>query len=90
MPEHDVKRIAWIEIINPKEAKAELKSLYDANFDRQHCVVDHILQIHSLHTQSLQDHIQLYKTLMFGPSPLSRAQREMIAVVVSAINQCKY
>lgn len=84
------KKTAWIETINPKEAEAELKLLYDANFDRQHGVVDHILQIHSLHPQSLQDHVQLYKTLMFGPSPLSRAQREMIAVVVSAINQCKY
>lgn len=90
MQEHDDKRIAWIETIDPTEAKAELKLLYDAQYDRQHGVVDHILQIHSLHPQSLQDHVQLYKTLMFGPSPLSRAQREMIAVVVSAINQCRY
>ena len=29
-------------------------------------------------------------TLMFGSSPLSRAQREMMAVVVSAANQCVY
>lgn len=83
-------RIAWIETIAPSEADGELKSLYKANFDRQMGGVDYILQIHSLHPQSLQDHVQLYQTLMFGPSPLSRAQREMIAVVVSSINRCKY
>jgi AhpD family alkylhydroperoxidase len=27
---------------------------------------------------------------MFGESPLSRAQREMLAVVVSQVNHCKY
>ncbi|MCY3835214.1 MAG: carboxymuconolactone decarboxylase family protein [Anaerolineaceae bacterium] len=83
-------RIAWIETIAPSEADGELKSLYEAHFDRQVGGVDHILQIHSLHPQSLQDHVQLYQTLMFAPSPLSRAEREMIAVVVSSINQCKY
>ena len=83
-------RIAWIETIAPSEADGELKTLYEANFDRQVGGVDHILQIHSLHPQSLQDHVQLYQTLMFAPSPLSRAEREMIAVVVSSINQCKY
>ena len=32
----------------------------------------------------------LYKTLMFGPSTLGRARREMIAIVVSRINDCHY
>jgi AhpD family alkylhydroperoxidase len=27
---------------------------------------------------------------MFGPSPLKRYQREMIGVVVAALNQCVY
>ena len=36
------------------------------------------------------DHRSLYKTLMYGRSPLRRAQREMIALVVSAANHCKY
>ncbi|MDX1577433.1 MAG: carboxymuconolactone decarboxylase family protein [Gemmatimonadota bacterium] len=32
----------------------------------------------------------LYRKLMFGPSPLDRAEREAIAVVVSALNGCFY
>jgi alkylhydroperoxidase family enzyme len=32
----------------------------------------------------------LYVTVMRGESDLSRAQREMIAVVVSTANQCHY
>jgi len=32
----------------------------------------------------------MYRTLMFGPSPLKRYQREMIGTVVSVINHCRY
>lgn len=52
--------------------------------------VDHILKIHSLNPRSLSGHYEYYKWIMRGRSPLSRAQREMIAVVVSTINQCHY
>lgn len=52
--------------------------------------VDHILKVHSLNPPSLTGHFELYKTLMRGRSKLSRAEREMIAVVVSAANRCHY
>jgi alkylhydroperoxidase family enzyme len=52
--------------------------------------VDHILAVHSLRPSSLRTHYDLYKDVMFGPSELSRAQREMIAVVVSVANRCHY
>ncbi len=35
-------------------------------------------------------HMDLYVHLMFGRSPLSRAEREMIGVIVSAANKCNY
>jgi alkylhydroperoxidase family enzyme len=38
----------------------------------------------------MRDSIRLYSSIMFGPSPLTRAQREMIAVVTSTVNQCHY
>ena len=38
----------------------------------------------------LADLMRLYKRIAYGPSPLSRAQREMIAVVVSKANGCRY
>jgi alkylhydroperoxidase family enzyme len=51
---------------------------------------DNILRIHGVHSATMRQHYELYAELMRGPSPLSRAQREMIAVVVSAVNACHY
>jgi uncharacterized peroxidase-related enzyme len=34
--------------------------------------------------------MQMYRAVMFGSSPLSRAQREMLAVVTSRANHCRY
>lgn len=51
---------------------------------------DNILQIHGVHSQTMRLHYQLYRELMYGKSELSRTQREMIGVVVSAHNQCHY
>lgn len=52
--------------------------------------VDHIVRVHGLSAEALAAHMNLYKTLMFGASGLTRAQREMIAVVVSEVNGCRY
>ncbi len=51
---------------------------------------DNILRIHGVHSRTMPLHYDLYRELMYGRGPLSRAQREMIAVVVSAHNQCHY
>lgn len=51
---------------------------------------DNILRIHGVNSQVIPDHFNLYKTLMFGKGPLSRIQREMIAVLVSGLNECEY
>jgi alkylhydroperoxidase family enzyme len=51
---------------------------------------DNILRIHGVHARTMRLHYDLYRELMYGPSPLSRVRREMIAVVVSASNQCHY
>jgi alkylhydroperoxidase family enzyme len=49
-----------------------------------------ILASHSLSPDALRAHERLYKTLLFGVSGLSRAEREAIAVAVSAANECHY
>lgn len=51
---------------------------------------DNIIQIHSVHSQIMRLHYELYVETMHKPGPLSRTQREMVAVVVSAINGCVY
>jgi alkylhydroperoxidase family enzyme len=49
-----------------------------------------ILASHSLNEDALNAHLGLYRTIMFGESPLSRTEREAIAVAVSAANDCHY
>ena len=81
--------MAWIEVIPEDEASGRLKELYD-KYREPWGGVDHILSIHSLNVRSMQAHYDLYAYLMRGRSDLSRAQREMIAVVASAANHCRY
>ena len=84
------KPIAWIETVPEDGTAGALQRAYRRAADPKTGNVDHIMKIHSLNPASLLDHQHLYKTLMYGDSPLSRAQREMIGVVVSAINRCEY
>ncbi len=49
-----------------------------------------ILDSHSLNSAALLAHNTLYRTIMFGESPLTRAEREVMAVAVSAVNDCHY
>ncbi len=81
--------MSWIKVIPEAEASGELKELYE-QMNEPWGGVDNVLKIHSLNPASLRTHFEFYKTLMRGPSGLSRAQREMIAVVVSATNRCHY
>ena len=80
--------MTWIEWIDEEQATGRLKSIYDRYTVSQG--LDHILKIHSLNPDSLVHHHSYYAHIMRGPSKLSRAEREMIAVVVSKINDCFY
>ncbi|MEK6686874.1 MAG: carboxymuconolactone decarboxylase family protein [Gemmatimonadota bacterium] len=51
---------------------------------------DNIVRIHGVNPRVIRQHYDLYVELMRRPGPLSREQREMVAVVVSAINGCHY
>ena len=82
--------MAYIRYIPDEEASPELRELYDRFRDPATGQPDNILRIHGHNPPSLVGHYELYATLMRGRSDLSRVQREMIAVVVSAINQCHY
>ncbi len=81
--------MAYIPYILDEEASPELAGLFDRYRDPAGHV-DNILRIHGPNPASLEAHFQLYSTLMRGKPGLSRSQREMIAVVVSSINECHY
>jgi uncharacterized peroxidase-related enzyme len=81
--------LAWIKVIQESEATGRLKQLYN-RYTESWGGVENILKIHSLNAKSLKTHFDFYAHLMRGRSTLSRVQREMIAVVVSATNNCHY
>lgn len=79
--------MAHIPYVPFDDAEGLLAELYERYGGRN---IDNIIRIHSLNPRSMRDHVDLYAHLMRGPSPLSRVRREMIAVVVSAENDCFY
>ena len=81
--------MSWIDEIEPAAAEAELGELYGRLVDKRG-KISNILMVHSLNPAALGDHLNLYMTLMFGKSGLSRLEREAIGVVVSATNDCEY
>ncbi len=81
--------MAWIKTISQEEAEGSVKRQYEAAVKRAGRVFN-IVSIHSLKPEVMRIFMQLYMQLMHGPSLLSRAQREMIALVVSQLNKCHY
>ena len=81
--------MSWIEEIDVEDAEGELAEAYAALAGNRG-EVSNLFRVHSLNPSSLRDHLDLYMTLMFGQSGLSRLEREAVAVVVSANNECAY
>jgi uncharacterized peroxidase-related enzyme len=81
--------MAWINTIDEKEAKGELKEIYE-RIKEKRGKISNIMKVHSLNPKTMKYHLELYLNLMFGDSNLSRELRELIAVVVSAANNCEY
>jgi AhpD family alkylhydroperoxidase len=79
----------WIESIPPSEATGELKDLYERIGGARGGIAQ-IHQAQSLNPRALGTHFELYKAIMFQPSPLTRADREALAVAVSRANACEY
>lgn len=81
--------MARIRVIEHEESEGQLKTIYDELIQKRGKLAE-VHKIQSLRPQSIVKHMDLYMEIMFSKSDLSRAQREMIAVVVSAKNQCSY
>ncbi|MFQ5947321.1 MAG: carboxymuconolactone decarboxylase family protein [Acidimicrobiia bacterium] len=81
--------MAYIEKIPPEAAVGTLKEEYQAAIRRAGRIWE-IVAVQSQSPETLRASIGMYTTAMFGESELSRAQREMIAVVTSKLNDCHY
>lgn len=53
-------------------------------------MVPNVLQAYAFDIEKLNAFTAMYNDLMLGDSALSKLEREMIAVVVSAVNRCFY
>ena len=81
--------MTFIKTIDIDQAEGIVKNEYDKGIRRSGRVFN-ILKIMSQSPSALKEAMRLYLAIMFGESKLSRAQREMIAIVVSQVNHCKY
>ena len=82
--------MAWIRTVDEAEATGIVKEEYDAATARAGQVYN-IVKLLSVRPKSMHPFIELYIAIMFDEdSPLSRMQREMIATVVSKVNECHY
>ena len=81
--------MAWVKIFEENEARGLLAWVYRVARWKQGRVPN-IVKVSSLNPRTLVALGPLYRTLMEGPSPLSRPERKMIAVVASKVNNCFY
>lgn len=65
-------------------------SAYFAKCEEKLGFVPNVLLAHSFDAAKLRGFMDSYNALMLGESPLTKLQREMIAVVVSSRNRCVY
>lgn len=79
----------WIRVIDEEDTNEKLKAAY-GKIKGARGKVANILKIHSLKPDTMLAHEELYLTLLFRNSGLSRQEREIIATAVSAANHCEY
>ena len=87
--------MAWIRDVQPEEVedpeeREELQALYDQTRDAVSGRTDNILSVHSLHPKGMAAHWTLYRAVMAGTRTLRGADREMVALLVSRLNECHY
>jgi alkylhydroperoxidase family enzyme len=81
--------VPYIRLVEIDEATGLLKEEYDAGIVRAGKVFN-IVKSMSLRPDVLRTSMALYRAIMFGPSGLSRQERELLATVVSRENDCHY
>ena len=82
-------RVTWLDVPEESSLPDEARELFAAPLEKLG-FVPNVLRNYSLRPSHLVRWNAHYDELMRGESGLSKAQREMIAVVVSAANTCHY
>jgi hypothetical protein len=79
----------WIETVPFEEADGLCKEEYDAAIKRAGRIWN-IVRSMSINARAMRDSMQMYMTLMYRQSDLSRVQREALATITSKTNRCHY
>lgn len=83
------KRISWLPVPGQKDVPEEVAALW-AKADAKIGHVPNVMRTYAFRPEHFLRWFAHYDGLMRGESGLTKAQREMIAVVVSAANRCTY
>jgi AhpD family alkylhydroperoxidase len=78
--------LQWIE---PDAATGPLRDLYARIASARGGVAD-VHKIQSLNPRAMAAHLEIYRAVLFQPSPLPRPWREAIGIAVSRANACDY
>jgi uncharacterized peroxidase-related enzyme len=81
--------LSWLRVPDEDEVPASARELWEKPLERLG-FVPNVLRVYALRPRHLELWNAFYEELMRGESALSKAQREMIAVVVSTVNRCHY
>jgi uncharacterized peroxidase-related enzyme len=82
-------RLSWLEVPSADDVPDEVVELWQKPLEKLG-FVPNVLRAFALRPAHLLGWWAYYDELMRGDSGLSKAEREMIAVVVSAANRCHY
>ncbi len=83
------KHVMRLKVPSERSLDADLQKYFEICRDKLG-MVPNVLRSYSLRPEKLRAFITLYNDLMLGDSGLSKLEREMVAVVVSAANRCYY
>ena len=81
--------MSFIQQVTEAEATGRMKAVYDAAVQRTGYVAN-IIKVMSQDPRSCDASMRFYVSMMKTPNGLSPQQREMLATVVSNINDCYY
>jgi alkylhydroperoxidase family enzyme len=81
--------VSHVHILSYDETTGVARREYDAA-KRRAGRIWNIVSVQGQLPEVMRDSMRIYLSIMYGPSPLSRAQREMMAVVTSQANDCHY
>ena len=79
----------WIKQVDSTKAEGKLKEVY-SELETSRGKISNIMKIQSLDPETMKNHLDMYLSIMFNNSSLNREERELIAVVVSSLNNCSY